>query len=65
MILKRIRIRVLFDPNVIHVMFSFFLLLKYFQDVKRIHIAFMLFRIFNSYICTLRFVYFIFVDTLK
>lgn len=64
MILKRIRIRVLFDPNVIHVMFSF-LLLKYFQDVKRIHIAFMLFRIFNSYICTLRFVYFIFVGTLK
>lgn len=63
MILKRIRIRILFDPNVIHVFF--FLLLKYFQDVKRIHIAFMLFRIFNSYICTLRFVYFIFVGTLK
>lgn len=33
MILKRIRIRILFDPNVIHVMFSFFAV-KVFQRRK-------------------------------
>lgn len=34
MILKRIRIRILFDPNVIHVMFSFFFAVKVFPRRK-------------------------------